>query len=109
MLDVAGIDTNLVTDDKYLTKWVKSLVNEIEMVAYGEPQVVHFGNGDLAGWTVMQLITTSNINAHFNDVDGSAYVDIFSCCEFDIYKALDHFKLWFNPKTTRHNFLIRQS
>lgn len=41
------------------------LVKDIDMVPYGGPQVVHFGSGNKAGYTLVQLIETSNITAHF--------------------------------------------
>lgn len=73
----------LVRDPLTLRRWVIELVEKIGMTAYGEPRLVHFGEGVLAGWTVDQLITTSNITAHFNDETNSALITIFSCQEFD--------------------------
>lgn len=73
----------LVRDEVVLRRWVKQLVVEIGMTAHGEPVLVHFGEGDLAGWTVEQLIKTSNITAHFNDETNSAFITVFSCRRFD--------------------------
>lgn len=53
------------------------------MKAYKEPQIQHFGEGNKAGYTLVQLIETSNITGHFCDTTGDAYLDIFSCKEFD--------------------------
>ena len=64
LLDCGGCDLQAITNPKVLTAWVKELVDRIEMVPYGEPQVIHFGKNEyhLAGWTVIQLIETSNID-----------------------------------------------
>jgi S-adenosylmethionine/arginine decarboxylase-like enzyme len=80
---ISGCAPGLVRDPLVLRRWVVELVPLIGMTAYGEPRLVHFGEGVLAGWTVDQLITTSNITAHFNDETNSALITIFSCQEFD--------------------------
>ena len=53
------------------------------MVAYGQPMIQHFGEGDKAGFTLVQLIETSNITGHFCDESGDVYLDVFSCKEFN--------------------------
>jgi len=97
VIDIENCQKDTYTNPEYLSKWVKSLVDEIEMVAYGEPNIVHFGKHDpsLAGWTVVQLIETSNIVAHFNDFDGTACIDVFSCKPFDPIKVFEHLHKWF--------------
>jgi len=110
MLDVLKCKEHSGYTNPYILKqWVQTLVKEIDMVPHGDPQIVHFGDGDLAGWTVIQLITTSNIMAHFNDVDGSAYIDVFSCKPFDSNVVLDHFNKIFEPESIRTTFLTRQA
>lgn len=91
--------------------WVKDLVERIQMVPYGEPQILHFGHNErhLEGWTVIQLIETSNIIAHFNDHTGEGYIDVFSCKPYDIDVALGTVREYFAPKTIRTNFLTRQA
>jgi S-adenosylmethionine/arginine decarboxylase-like enzyme len=81
--ELAGRIPGLVRDQLTLHRWVQALVKKIGMTAYGQPRAVHFGEGDLAGWTIEQLITTSNITAHFNDDTNSALITVFSCQEFD--------------------------
>lgn len=63
--------------------FTKELVEAIDMVAYGEPQIVHFGEGDKEGFTMVQLIETSNICAHFVNESNAVYLDVFSCKNFD--------------------------
>jgi S-adenosylmethionine/arginine decarboxylase-like enzyme len=53
------------------------------MVAYGSPQIVRFGSGNKQGYTLVQLIETSNICAHFVEENNSMYLDVFSCKDFD--------------------------
>ncbi len=90
--------------------FVKDLVKEIDMVAHGEPIIEYLLPGDpKQGYSLMQLITTSNICGHFMELDGTAYFDIFSCKEFDISIAQNVVKKYFNPKKIRVNFLTRHA
>jgi len=53
------------------------------MVPYGHPQIIHFGTGNKAGYTLVQLIETSNIVAHFVEEYDDMYLDVFSCKDFN--------------------------
>lgn len=82
-LDVGGCDLGKITDPKNIENFAKQLVKDIDMVAYGEPQIVNFGSGNKAGYTLVQLIETSNICAHFVNESQTMYLDVFSCKDFD--------------------------
>jgi S-adenosylmethionine/arginine decarboxylase-like enzyme len=66
-----------------ITAFNKELVKAIDMIPYGEPQVVRFGEGNKYGYTSVQLIQTSNIIAHFVEETNDFYLDVFSCKDFD--------------------------
>jgi len=65
-----------------IAAFTHDLVKQIDMVPYGKPQIVHFGTGNKAGFTLVQLIETSNIVAHFVEEYDDMYLDVFSCKEF---------------------------
>jgi S-adenosylmethionine/arginine decarboxylase-like enzyme len=111
LLDCSGCDKDAIINPEVLRDWVNTLVDRIEMVPYGEPQIIHFGHNEyhLAGWTVIQLIETSNIIAHFNDNTCEGYIDIFSCKEYDEDDAINTIVEFFNPKKIRKTFLTRQA
>lgn len=111
LLDCAQCDKEAITNPETLQKWVRELVVDIDMVPYGEPQIIHFGHGveHLEGWTVLQFIETSNIVAHFNDHTQEGYIDIFSCKQFDDDVAIANVVKYFNPKTIRQMYLTRQA
>ena len=109
MLDCSGCNTNFASRDT-IYKFTKDLVNRIDMIAYGEPIIEYLLPGDpKQGYSLMQLITTSNICGHFMELDGTAYFDIFSCKEFDINTAQNVVKKYFNPKKIKVNFLTRHA
>lgn len=67
------------------------------MIPFGKPQVVFFGKDNKAGYTLVQLIETSNITGHFVEEDNSAFIDVFSCKEFDPKDVEKVLQLFFQP------------
>ena len=111
MLDCGSCDIDKITDGENIKNFSRVLVERIDMKAYGEPIAVHFAehDPDKAGYSLVQLIETSNICAHFVDKNGDAYLDVFSCKEFSIEEVEKVFREFFNPKTVRVNFLHRKA
>lgn len=98
IINAKSCNVTSARDKDYIAAFIKEIVKEIDMVPYGEPQLVHFADGtDKAGWTAIQLIETSNIIAHFLDDDGDLYLDVFSCKYFDRQAVKDLLHKWFNP------------
>jgi len=113
ILDCADCDKYAIDDYETIYKFTKQLVQDIDMVAYGEPQIVSFGSGNKAGYSLVQLIETSNISGHFvpDDLEGgnAVYLDVFSCKPYDHQVVIDLVKKYFNAKSIRPNFLTRQA
>jgi len=85
------------------------LVKRIDMVPYGMPQIVMFGSGNKKGYTLVQLIETSNICAHFVEETDDMYLDVFSCKKFDIPTVDDTIRKYFNPKSIKKVYLERKA
>ena len=75
---------NKIKDKDDIKDYVYQLCDLIEMKRFGECKIVHFGSENKTGYSMIQLIETSNITGHFTDEDNSAYIDIFSCKEYDV-------------------------
>jgi S-adenosylmethionine/arginine decarboxylase-like enzyme len=108
LLDVGTCNTN-VRSKEQISLFVKELVNAIDMVAYGEPTIVHFAEHsyEAAGYSLVQLIETSAITGHFSDNNLEAYLDIFSCKPFGQHDAIAVVKKYFAPQTIRAAFVDR--
>lgn len=89
--------------------FANSLVKKIDMVPYGSPQVEHFGSGNKAGYTLVQLIQTSNICAHFVEETNDMYLDVFSCKPFSPSDVESVVGMYFSPKMINKMFLARQA
>jgi S-adenosylmethionine/arginine decarboxylase-like enzyme len=109
ILDSGGCDHEAITSYDTIYAFVKELVVEIDMVAYGEPQIVNFGSGNKAGYTLVQLIETSNICAHFVNEHDHVYLDVFSCKTFDPETVISLVQKHFKATTYNTAFLERQA
>lgn len=89
--------------------FTKTLVKGIDMKAFGEPQIVHFGVDGKAGYTMCQLIETSNIMAHFVEETNDIYLDVFSCKDFDPKVVEEIVHSFFQPQHIDTTVLIRQA
>ncbi len=108
MLDCSGCKN--IDNKENIYNFVKELVKRIDMEAHGEPIIEYLLPGDpKQGYSLLQLITTSNISAHFMELDGTAYFDVFSCKEFDTDIAKSVVTEYFDPKKIRVNFLTRHA
>ena len=107
--DCAACDKTKISDGENIKAFSKALVDRIDMKAYGEPTAVHFAEHDpgKAGYTLVQLIETSNICGHFVDATGEAYIDVFSCKDFDVSKVLETINEFFDPDSTIVRFFER--
>jgi S-adenosylmethionine decarboxylase len=109
MLDCSGCDHEKITSKDNVVEFAKKLVERIDMVAYGEPQVVNFGSGNKAGFTLVQLIETSNICAHFVNENNTMYLDVFSCKPYDNEIVIATVDQYFGAQDIRINYITRHA
>lgn len=109
ILDLNKCDSSSIKSYDNIFNFTKQLVKDIDMVAYGEPQIVKFGSGNKCGYTLIQLIETSNISAHFCEETGDVYLDVFSCKSFDNNVVIDLVNRYFNPKNIKSSFIYRDA
>jgi len=109
LINAAKCNHEAIRSSDKIKAFTKELVKRIDMKAYGAPRVVRFGEGRVAGYSLIQLIETSCITAHFVEETNDAYFDIFSCKSFDPKVAMEVVKEFFNPTNAQKTFLKRQA
>ena len=109
IVNAGGCVASQIRSKLAIQAFARTLVREIDMVAYGEPQVIHFGSGNKAGFTLVQLIETSNICAHFVEETNDMYLDVFSCKEFDPDTVKKVVCGYFSPRAQTSSLFIRQA
>jgi len=83
-IDIYSCDPKKIRDENEIKRFVFELCDLIEMKRFGETRVVHFGKDEkVAGFSMVQLIETSLISAHFANLTNTIYLDVFSCKPYD--------------------------
>jgi len=101
-------DLDKITDRDTVYNFIKQLVVDIDMEPYGEPDIVYFGVGDKSGFTAQQLISTSNICAHYVDEYKAIFLDVFSCKPFETSVVVELVKQYFNAQQVTTTFNARE-
>lgn len=109
LLDIKSCDLDAIRSEENLSRFLSALVERIDMVAYGEPTIKHFATHDpeKAGYSIVQLIETSNITGHFVDKNGDAYIDVFSCKPFQPDEVIAVVREFFQPENVFPQFVYR--
>ena len=83
-IDIYGCDPGKIRNAEVIRRFVVELCELIEMRRFGDTQVVNFGEDErVAGYSMVQLIETSLISAHFANLTNTVYLDVFSCKPYD--------------------------
>ena len=100
-----------MSDYDNVNAWIRKLVKDIDMQPIGEPRIEYTAAEfpDTAGFTVVQVIVTSSITAHFVDGLGQIYLDVFSCKQFDAAVVEQSMKEHFGCNKSRKYYLTRQA
>jgi S-adenosylmethionine/arginine decarboxylase-like enzyme len=83
-VDIYDCDPETIRNADKIRRFVVELCDLIGMKRFGDTQVVHFGEEErVAGYSMVQLIETSLISAHFANQTNTTYLDVFSCKPYD--------------------------
>ena len=107
IIDASKCNLEKITSHDNIYNFNKKLVKDIDMVAYGEPQIIHFGSGEKEGYTSVQLIETSNITGHYANDDRAVFLNVFSCKEYSVDVVIDLVKEFFEPEEVRFQSVTR--
>lgn len=99
-IDLKQCNSQTISSKEKIKEYIVQLCSLIDMKQYGEPFIERFAleSKIAAGYSFAQMIETSLISGHFSDQLGNAYINIFSCKQFDINTALEFTKNFFDAK-----------
>jgi S-adenosylmethionine/arginine decarboxylase-like enzyme len=108
-IDLVGCNEKIM-QPKEIRKFCDELCKKINMKKYGPTYLKRFGVGKLEGYSFMQFIETSSITAHFEEQQSpkKAFIDIFSCKDFNENKAKEYCKEFFGANKVKMKVLIRE-
>ncbi len=115
LIDCYACNTKLF-HRKYIRRYFKGLVELLDMQAddlhfwddVGVPKEKRQTRAETKGTSAIQFILTSNITIHCLDILERVYVNIFSCKEFDAYKATRYTQDFFEAVRVHDKVVIRQ-
>ncbi|HJT19349.1 MAG TPA: S-adenosylmethionine decarboxylase [Nitrospira sp.] len=106
-VDLQDCQPDLIRNADHIRRYVVELCDLIEMQRFGECQVVDFGSGRVAGYSMVQLISTSLISGHFANDTNNAYLDIFSCKGYDPVVVEEFSKKFFGARRSTATVTLR--
>jgi len=114
IIDLHKCDNTTFTRES-IRRYFKQLCNNINMKAeklcwwddYGLEPEFQQTEPHTKGTTAVQFILTSNITIHTLDILKNAYINIFSCKDFDADKALKFSEEWFKGKIVNSQLIER--
>ncbi|MBL7144288.1 MAG: S-adenosylmethionine decarboxylase [Phycisphaerae bacterium] len=107
--DIYNCDPDAIRSAERIRQFVVELCDLIEMKRFGETTVVNFGEDErVAGYSMVQLIETSLISAHFANLTNTVYLDVFSCKPYDPQIVADFARKFFEGShcTTHSNLRL---
>ena len=111
ILNLYGCELKKISSKGEIKKFVVELCDTvIKMKRYGKPLIPHFGHDNpvTSGYSLVQLIETSSVTAHFSELKKSVYLNIFSCAWFDAKKTEDYCRKFFKAGRVESHLLKRE-
>lgn len=110
VLNLYECDLETISSGEKIHEFVVELTdNVIHMKRYGDALIPHFGheNPITSGYSLVQLIETSSVTAHFSEFKKAVYLNIFSCAWFDPEKTEAFCKKFFGAKRVQSTLIKR--
>ena len=110
-LDLYSCDESVLNDEEFVFNFLNELPELIGMHKISPPQVTKYpgrpDSFDKGGISAFVLISESHITIHTFVEQKHAFIDIFSCNDFDIEKAEEHIRQKFRPQKVDRNLFSR--
>ena len=110
IMDLYECNRDTISNEKEIRRFARELCDIIDMKPYGDPHTPYFGekHEDTKGYSLLQFIETSSIVGHFSESTGAAYINIFSCREYDVELAEKFTNEFFGAERIHSRFIIRE-
>lgn len=109
VIDLYDCDPKTIRSGKMLKEYAISLCKVMNVKPYGKTVVKRFALhiGHAAGYSLVQLIESSLLSGHFSELWNRAYLNMFSCNDFDEEKATQFAIKFFKAKKAKIKVTIR--
>lgn len=108
-VDLYGCDPAAVRSADAIARFARELCDRLGVKRFGDPVIVRFGaDPRVYGYSLVQLIETSLVSAHFAEDTNAVYLDIFSCRWYDARAAAAYAREFFRAESVRVQSCLRQ-
>ena len=108
-IDIYDCDANTIRDAEAIRQFTKEMCQLLKVKAYGETTIVEFGDDPrVHGYSMVQLIETSLVSAHFAEDTNTVYLDVFSCKYYDPVEAIEYARAFFQGERVEVHTLLRR-
>jgi len=96
-----------ITNKEYIQLFIDELILKMGMKKKGETLFEYFEDNeynrerDIVGYSIVQIISLSNITLHINEISKTMYINIFTCGELDESMIIKIIRNYFNPEHYR--------
>lgn len=110
VLDLHDCDPKVIRSRQKLRSYAIQICKLLKMKRYGRTLLPHFGHADpmTSGYSMLQFIETSSITGHFSELTNTAYLNIFSCGEFNPKRAREFTVKFFRAKKVHNRIIVRE-
>ena len=115
IIDASGCDEKKIKDLDHIKNFIDDLCAIGNMEKKGDLIIETFPENDfnikndLVGFSIVQIISLSNITLHINFISRTVYFDFFTCGEIKEDRIIDIFNNYFKPKTIKKIILQRDA
>ena len=108
-LDLKGCPKEILSNYQLHFEWLKKLPELIQMTPITQPYVFPYSGlvPEDKGITGIVIIAESHLSIHSFEEKGWSFIDIFSCKDFDVEKAVDITVELFKPTSWDLNVVKR--
>jgi len=107
IIDLSGCNKEFIKDKSKIKEFIIKLCKIIDMKRFGPTRIKRFGTGKLEGYSAIQFLESSSITIHFDEIKNRAFIDIFSCKNFDSKIAEKFSKDFFEAKRSKRKIFLR--
>lgn len=98
-IDIYDCDPKTIRDPEQIEAFTRQLCDLLGVQRFGDPAIVRFGREPAVyGYSMVQLIETSLVSAHFAEESDAVYLDVFSCKWYDTEAAVEFARSFFKGR-----------
>jgi S-adenosylmethionine/arginine decarboxylase-like enzyme len=115
ILDANNCDEEKIKDIDHINNFIDDLLILGNMKRKGDLIVEIFEDNefnrirDIVGYSIVQIISLSNITIHINFISRTVYFDFFTCGELLDSKIIKIFQSYFKPEITKKIIIYRDA